>query len=384
MLMQIRCPNPNCGRPSRLGDDDLGRIFRCPRCQTRFPHESAADRRGWADSSQPLRPDIGTTRGLIGEVADRNADSWDGGLTPLPRVPDGDGVRIDRVGRFRLRETLGSGTFATVYRAFDPFLGLDVALKVLRSDFTAVPRSLDRFLHEAKVLARLRHPRIVTLHEAGCHGLKNYMSTSYIPGQTLARVLEEGPLDPWVAAGVAFGVAEALAHAHSRGVVHRDVKPANLLLDRRGAAYLMDFGLAHRRGAEGPRTSDESIVGTPAYMAPEQARGGASTPLPANDQYSLGVVLYEALCGQPPFSGPPPLMLFRTIHEEPIRPCALRPDVPPALEAICLRAMAKRPEDRFASCRELADELGRWAFLEPIEAGRGIENRPPLLRASVW
>ncbi len=377
--MQVRCPNPECRRPSPLGDDDLGRIFRCPRCQTRFPHESAEDRRGWADSPQQLRPSIGTTCWSVEQRADLPADSWDDGLTPLPRVPDG--VRIDRVGRFHLRETLGSGAFATVYRAFDPLLGLNVALKVLRSDFSAVPRALDRFLHESRVLARLRHPRIVPLYEAGHrHGLHHYMSSAYIPGQTLARALEEGPLDPWVAAGVAFEIAEALAHAHGRGVVHRDVKPANLLLDRRGAAHLMDFGLAYRGDAEGPRTSGETIVGTPAYMAPEQARSGASTPLPANDQYSLGVVLYEALCGQPPFSGPPPLMLFRTIHEEPIRPSALRPEVPPALEAICLRALAKRPEDRFASCREFAEELERWAFLDPIAAGSEIEGRLPLLR----
>jgi serine/threonine-protein kinase len=381
MSMQVRCPNPECLRPSRLGADELGRIFRCPRCQTRFPRVVAADRHGWSEGPELPRSGNGTLRRPVVQAQERVADSWDDGLVPPRRAPDP--PTLDRVGRFRLHETLGTGAFATVYRAFDPLLGHDVALKVLRPDFPAVPRALGRFRHEARILARLRHPRIVPLFEAGHDGVLHYMSSAYITGRTLARALEEGPLDPLVAARVAAEMAEALAHAHSRGVVHRDVKPANILLDTRGEAHLMDFGLAHRRDGEDPSIScsDDVIVGTPAYMAPEQARSGAAMPLPANDQYSLGVVLYEALCGQPPFSGPPPLMLFQTIHQDPTRPRVLRPEIPRELEAICLKALAKRPEDRFASCRALAEELERQAFFPPIETGRGVGSGLELQRA---
>lgn len=263
------------------------------------------------------------------------------------------------VGRFRIVAALGAGAFATVYRAFDPQLQRDVAVKVLNAGVVGDARASARFLAEARAMARLDHPRIVSIHEAGSDGGRPYLASTFIDGPSLARVLESGPLDPRRAARVAADLAEALAYAHGRGVVHRDVKPGNILVDAEGAAHLSDFGLAHCRDSSERLTLDGALLGTPAYMAPEQAKGEPNL-LPASDQYGLGAVLYEALCGRPPFVGPPLLVLYRAVHEDPPPPRSLRPDIPAELESICLRALAKRPDDRYPHCQALADDLRAW------------------------
>jgi serine/threonine protein kinase len=366
MLVQVRCPNSGCGRLCGLGDDHLGRIFRCPRCQTKLPRTGSIALRGWPDfpnriasRHEEVPPAIESSQTPVPvQVQVKVEDFWD--EEPIPSFGSSDHTTLARVGRFRVRTTLGSGAFATVYRAYDPLLGRDVALKVLRAEGPTAPRVIERFLHESEILARLRHPRIVPLLESGRDGVHHYISSAYIAGQSLDQALEAGPVSPGEAARIAFDLADALAYVHTRGIIHRDVKPANILLDPNGAPHLVDFGLAHRREVAGPLMSSDEIVGTPAYMAPEQARGGPVVPIPANDQYSLGVVLFELLCGRPPFSGPPSLVLLQAVSEEPALPRSLRPGVPKELEAICLKALAKRPEDRFHSCRALAEHLNRW------------------------
>ena len=181
-----------------------------------------------------------------------------------------------------------------------------------------------------------------------------------IEGRSLDERLDEGPLAPGDAAAVAAELAEALAYAHALGVVHRDVKPANVRIDHRGDVYLMDFGIAYRPDSNELPLPPGTILGTPAYVAPEQAEGGRTDPLPASDQYSLGAVFYELLCGRPPFVGPPSYVLFHAIHREPPSPRTVEPKVPRALAAVCLKALAKRPDRRYPDCQALADDLRRW------------------------
>ncbi|MGP0068711.1 MAG: serine/threonine-protein kinase [Isosphaeraceae bacterium] len=263
-------------------------------------------------------------------------------------------------GRFRVLGVLGQGQHATVYRACDTILDRDVALKVPRRGVLRTAKSLERFLGEARAQARLRHPRIVPVYEAGRAGEQHYIAMALIEGCSLAERLDDGPLPLRRSVEVVVELAEALAYAHAQGVVHRDVKPANVRVDTRGDVYLMDFGIAYRPDSDEVPLPPGNILGTPAYVAPEQAKGGQSNVLPASDQYSLGAVFFELLCGRTPFCGPPSYVLFHTIHHDPPSPRSIAPKVPRALEAICLKALAKRPERRYADCQHFADDLRRW------------------------
>jgi len=274
------------------------------------------------------------------------------------------------LGRFRLLDILGEGQHATVYRAYDPILERDVALKVPRQRLVKTAKALERFLGEAKALARLRHPRIVPVYEAGCAGQQHYIAMALIEGRSLAERIVEAPLPIHRAVGIVADLAEALAYAHAEGIVHRDVKPANIRLDERDAVYLMDFGIAYRPESGEVALPPGRLLGTPAYVAPEQAQGGQIDVQPASDQYSLGVVLYELLCGRPPFCGPPSYVLFHTIHREPFSPHTVDPNIPRAVAAICLKALSKRPERRYVSCQKFADDLRSWLAGEKPPAHR--------------
>jgi len=264
------------------------------------------------------------------------------------------------LGRFRIVSILGEGHHATVYRAYDPVLERDVALKVPRQGVLKTAKALERFLGEAKALARLRHPRIVPVYEAGCAGERHYIAMALIEGCNLTERSVKHPLLLHRATEIVAELAEALAYAHGQGVVHRDVKPANVRLDDQGAVYLMDFGIAYRPDSGEVPLPAGMILGTPAYVSPEQAQGGQTDVLPASDQYSLGVVFYELLCGQPPFCGPPSYVIFHTIHHDPPSPHTVASKVPRSLAAICLKALAKRPDRRYAGCQDFAEDLRRW------------------------
>lgn len=269
-------------------------------------------------------------------------------------------AKAGNLGRFRVVEMLGEGQHATVYRAYDPVLERDVALKVPRQGVIKTAKGLERFLGEAKALARLRHPQIVQVYEAGCAGDRHYMAMELIEGCSLAQRMAECSLELHRATEIVAELAEALAYAHSQGVVHRDVKPANIRLDAQGVVYLMDFGIAYRPDSGEIPLPPGVILGTPAYVAPEQAQGGQTDVLPASDQYSLGAVLYELLSGQPPFCGPPSYVIFHTIHHDPPPLHTVAPKVPRALAAICLKALAKRPDHRYANCENFAKDLRCW------------------------
>ena len=205
------------------------------------------------------------------------------------------------------------------------------------------------------------------IYDAGNDGDHYYIASAFIEGQTLKDATEDQQPDFRQVAQTVRDLAEALDYAHGMGVIHRDVKPANVMIDTRGQALLMDFGLAHLKRSEEKLTQDGSVMGTPAYMAPEQADGSFGEVGPASDQYSLGVVLYELLCGQIPFSGPAAAVIFNHLHQTPDSPRRINSQVPKDLETICLKAMAKSPTDRYVGCAALSQDLRHWLDGEPVQ-----------------
>jgi WD40 repeat protein len=292
---------------------------------------------------------------------------------------------------------LGHGGMGTVYQARQLSLKRLVALKVIRSGPYTEPQQLARFRAEAEAAAGLQHPNIVQIYEIGEQDGWPYFSLEYMDGGSLAARLAGKPQPPRAAAQLVETVARAVHFAHERGIIHRDLKPANILLVRRetptgmGSAVaggieltewvpkITDFGLAKHREAEEGQTQSGVIMGTPNYMAPEQAEGKAKQVGPTADVYALGAILYEMLTGRPPFQGETVWETLEQVrNEEPIAPTRLQPRLPRDLETICLKSMAKNPARRYATAGQLADDLGRFCRREPIQA------RPVGAAERVW
>jgi serine/threonine-protein kinase len=264
------------------------------------------------------------------------------------------------IGPYQVSRELGRGAFGVVYQGFDAALKREVAIKVLNRSVIGSARAVERFLREAQVVAGLHHNHIVPVYQLGDHEGGYYIASRLIRGPTLADIIPEEGMPAVAAVELILQLLDALANAHERGVIHRDVKPENVLLDESGHLNLTDFGMAgFLSGAQ--MTQEGVVLGTPAYMAPEQAQGKQQEVGAAADQYSAGVVLYELLTGHQPFEARPlPILIHNVVNTPPPPLTELRADLDVRLQAICLKALAKRPEDRFPDCRAMALALRDW------------------------
>jgi hypothetical protein len=269
-----------------------------------------------------------------------------------PGVDSTTTLKLALASRFEIQEEIGRGGMAIVFRAVQKSLMRTVALKVLPAQFTHDAEFLNRFRREAEAAAQLTHPNIVTIHDVSSENGVHYISMELLEGENLhAQIRSRGALPVEESVRIVSQVAEGLAYAHQRGIVHRDVKSANIILTQTGRVVLMDFGIAH--AAQGTKlTQTGTVIGTPEYMSPEQAAGKEVGP--PSDQYSLGVVLYECLTGHPPFEADNPIsVLHKLMYEEPVPPGNLCAGIPKGVEGVVLRAMSKDAGQRFASCGDL-------------------------------
>ena len=334
---------------------------------------------GWHSEGPPTF-DSQTTASFLRDALRLMERSWP---DPIGDLTGG----THRIGRYELLAERGRGGFGIVYRAYDPQLHRVVALKIPRLEGLALPELRQRFLDEIRAATRLRHPNIVPVFDSGQEGVFCYLAGFFVEGPTLLAWLTTrgAPVPPREAAELVAALADAVEHAHERGVLHLDLKPGNILLRPRVAdaplPLITDFGLARFLGELVSESSHAAPIGTPEYMSPEQAAGRADQIGKAADLYGLGAILYEVLTGRPPHRGETAEGTLRLVRTEPpIPPRDLRPGLPKDLETICLQCLDKAPDRRYASAADLADDLRRFLHDEPIKA------RAPstLERLRVW
>ena len=330
--MQVPCPNPQCRKPITL--DGANGTSKCPSCGTAY------------------RP-------------------------PAPAVKRPGEEMPASIGKYKISRELGRGAFGIVYQGLDESLDREVAIKVLNETALGSAKVVERFMREAKVMANMRHTHIVPVFELGKHGACPFIVSLCIKGRELAEAIPDGGMPPAQAITYVVQLLDALTCAHDLGVVHRDIKPSNILLDASDNVFVTDFGLAGMVGQH-EMTRAGSRMGTPNYMPPEQCEGVLDLIGPASDQYSAGIVLYELLTSRTPFEGGGslPAMLYAVVNTAPEPPSAYRAGLDPRLDALCMRAMAKKPSDRFPSCRAFAEALKAWK--ESPRAAPPVLPVPPI------
>jgi tRNA A-37 threonylcarbamoyl transferase component Bud32 len=279
------------------------------------------------------------------------------------------GAKLGYFGDYELLEEIARGGMGVVYKARQSSLKRIVAVKMIRSGELASEAEVQRFRTEAQAAAQLQHPNIVAIHEIGEYEGRHYFSMDFVEGTNLTQTAGGRPVAPRSAAEWLKAIAEAVQFAHQRGVLHRDLKPQNIMLDAAGRPRVTDFGLAKNLAGDSTLTRTGAVMGSPSYMSPEQARGRNDLVGPVSDVYSLGAILYELLTGRPPFYGKTPMdTLSQVVNDDPPRPRSLNPGAPVDLETICLKCLEKDPVRRYPTARELEADLGRFLAGEPVQA----------------
>jgi serine/threonine-protein kinase len=316
---------------------------------------------------------------LAAELKDyfRTAQQLNEAATPeKPSVSPETSAQQNHVfGDYELLCELGRGGMGVVYKARQISLNRHVAVKMILAGDFASKADIQRFHTEAEAAANLDHPQIVPIYQIGTHRGHHYFSMKLMEGGSLAQIRAQFRLRPREAAQLVYAISDAVHHAHQHGILHRDLKPANILLDSSGKPHVADFGLARPVGSEIGLTQSGAVVGTPSYMAPEQASGQSKRVSTAVDIYSLGSILYELLTGQRAFQGDSDWATIQQLLESaPVSPRSLNPLIHRDLDTICLKCLSKDPQQRYGTAAELAADLARWLNNEPIKARRAGES----------